>query len=201
MLKLLLALARRIAGLWPRFGRLLHAAASELGSPGPALPARPARLLAAMAIILPLSLCAGWLLPQITLVMSPSIEAYAVRRSPGPISRGDYVMYMLLHPIAGPSPVSVTKHALCMPGDRLTMYETASREAPDRSDGHYFCNGKLLGVTLPFAHNGLKLEHMKWSGIIPLGMIYVGSRHPRGFDSRYIGLIPISRLTRMERIL
>lgn len=201
MLKLLLALARGVAGLWPRLGLLLHAAARELGSPGPALPARPARLLAAMAIILPLSLCAAWFLPQITLVMSPSIEAYAVRNSPGPISRGDYVMYMLQHPIAGPSPVSVTKHALCMPGDHLTMYETPSRQAPGRRDGHYFCNGKLLGVTLPFAHNGLKLEHMKWSGIIPSGMIYVGSRHPRGFDSRYIGLIPISRLTRMERIL
>lgn len=201
MLKLLLALARGVAGLWPRFVRLLHAAASELGSPGPALPARPGRLLAALAIILPLSLCAAWLLPQITLVMSPSIEAYAVRKSPGPISRGDYVMYRLQHPIAGPSPVSVTKHALCMPGDRLTMYETASRQAPGRRDGHYFCNGKLLGITLPFAHNGLKLEHMKWSGIIPSGMIYVGSHHPRGFDSRYIGLIPISRLTRMERIL
>lgn len=201
MLKLLLVLAKVVAGLGPRFGRLLLAAASELGSPGPTLPARPARLLAAMLIILPLSLCAAWFLPQITLVMSPSIDAYAVRKSPGPISRGDYVMYMLQHPIAGQSPISVTKHALCMPGDRLTMYETPSRQAPGRSDGHYFCNQEFLGVTLPFAHNGLKLEHMKWSGIIPSGMIYVGSRHPRGFDSRYIGLLPISRLTRMERIL
>lgn len=42
---------------------------------------------------------------------------------------------------------------------------------------------------------------MKWSGIVPAGMIYVGSHHERGFDSRYIGLLPISRLTRMERIL
>jgi type IV secretory pathway protease TraF len=32
-------------------------------------------------------------------------------------------------------------------------------------------------------------------------MVYVGSTHPRGFDSRYFGLLPISSLTRMERLL
>lgn len=201
MLRLLLALAKALADLGRHLAGLPRLAATELGSPGAGLPARPARLLRAMAIILPVSLLAAWYMPQVTLVMSPSIEAYAVRKSPGPITRGDYVMYVLSHPIAGPKPVSVTKHALCMPGDRLTMYETPSRQAPSSMDGHYYCNGKLLAVTLPIAHNGMKLEHMNWSGTIPAGMIYVGSLHPRGFDSRYIGLLPIARLTRMERIL
>ncbi|SFG37017.1 Type IV secretory pathway, protease TraF [Novosphingobium sp. CF614] len=201
MLRLLLALARAIAGLWPRLRRLPRKAAMALGASGPDQPARPERLARAMLIVLPIAMFAALFMPQVTLVMTPSIEAFAVRKSPGPILRGDYVMFTLRHAIAGPKPVSVTKHALCMPGDRLTMYETPSTHAARAQEAHYLCNGALLGIALPFAHNGMKLDHMEWSGVIPAGMIYVGSPHPSGFDSRYFGLLPTSRLTRMERIL
>jgi type IV secretory pathway protease TraF len=37
--------------------------------------------------------------------------------------------------------------------------------------------------------------------VIPRGMVYVGSHHPSGFDSRYYGPVPISRLRRMEKLL
>jgi conjugal transfer pilin signal peptidase TrbI len=201
MLRLFWLIARWIAGLWPRLRRLPRKAAVELGAPGPDTPARPGRLWAAMLVILPLALLAALFVPQVTLVMSPSIEAFAVRKSPGPIARGDYVMFTMHHPIAGPKAVSVTKHALCLPGDRLSMFETPSPLAPNSWDGHYYCDGQFLGVSLPQAHNGMKLAHMKWSGVIPAGMAYVGSTHPRGFDSRYLGLLPIARLIRMERIL
>ncbi|QJU58426.1 peptidase [Sphingomonas sp. AP4-R1] len=201
MFRLFWALARAIAGLWPRLRHLPRKAAMALGAPGPDQPARPDRLWRAMLVVLPVALFAALVVPQVTLVMTPSIDAFAVRRSPGPIARGDYVMFMLRHPIAGPNPVSVTKHALCMPGDRLTMFETPSPLVRNSRDGHYYCNGELLGVSVPQAHNGMKLDHMRWSGIIPAGMAYVGSPHVRGFDSRYFGLLPIATLTRMERIL
>jgi type IV secretory pathway protease TraF len=154
-----------------------------------------------MLVVLPCALFAALAMPRIYLVMTPSIDALAVRRSPGPIRRGDYVMFSLRHPIAGPQAVNVTKHALCLPGDRLSMRESPSLHAPGARDAHYFCNGVLLGVSLPSAHNGMKLDHMEWSGVIPAGMAYVGSPHPRGFDSRYFGLLPVSELVRMERIL
>ncbi|WBQ17653.1 S26 family signal peptidase [Sphingobium sp. CCH11-B1] len=201
MLRLFWLVARWIGGLWPRLRRLPRKAAEALGAPSAAQPARPDRLWCAMLIVSPLALFAALVMPQVTLVMSPSIEAFAVRKSPGPIARGDYVMFTLRHPIAGPKPVSVTKHALCLPGDRLTMFETPSPLRANSWDGHYYCNGRLLGVSLPQAHNGLKLTHMKWSGVIPAGMAYVGSPSPRGFDSRYFGLLPLSDLIRMERIL
>lgn len=201
MLRLFWALANAILGLWPALRALPRKAALALGATGPDTPARPERLGLALAIILPIALLAALLVPQVRLVMSPSIEAWAVRESPGPIGRGDYVMFMLSHPIAGPRPVPVTKHALCMPGDQLAVIETPSISAPHAFDGRYFCNGELLGISLPFAYNGMKLEHMRWSGIVPPGMVYVGSPHPRGFDSRYFGLLPIDRLTRMERLL
>ena len=201
MLRLFWLLVRWIASLWPRLRGLPRKAAVALGAPGPDEAARPERLWRAMLVVLPLALFAAVLMPQVTLVMTPSIKAYAVRKNPGPIGRGDYVMFKLHHPIAGPKPVSVTKHALCLPGDQLTMFETPSPLTSNSWDGHYYCNGQFLGVSLPQAHNGMKLTHLKWSGIIPAGMAYVGSPHARGFDSRYFGLLPIHDLIRMERIL
>lgn len=201
MFRLFWLLVKALTGLWPRLLCLPRKAAIALGAPGPSNAPRPWRLWLAMLVVLPIALFAALLVPQVTLVMTPSIEAWAVRKAPGPIRRGDYVMFTLRHPIAGPKPILVTKHALCLPGDRLTMIETPSSQAIRPLDGRYYCNGVLLGQSLPFAHNGLKLEHMRWSGVIPSGMAYVGSSHPRGFDSRYLGLLPIARLTRMERIL
>src|SRR3546814_9748118 len=112
MLRLFWLIVRWIANLWPRLRRLPRKAAMALGAPGPDQPSRPERLWRAILVVLPLALFAALVMPQVTLVMSPSIEAYAVRKSPGPIARGDYVMFTLHHPIAGPKPVSVTKHAL-----------------------------------------------------------------------------------------
>lgn len=200
MFRLFWLLVKALSGLWPRLCHLPRNAATALGAPGPDSAARPERLWRALLVVLPIALFAALLVPQVTLVMTPSIEAWAVRKAPGPIQRGDYVMFTLRHPIAGPRPILVTKHALCLPGDRLTLMEVRSHHARP-ADGRYFCNGVLLGQSLPFAHDGMKLDHMHWSGIIPAGMAYVGSFHPRGFDSRYIGLLPIARLTRMERIL
>ncbi|MBT0667379.1 S26 family signal peptidase [Novosphingobium profundi] len=201
MLRLFWLIARVLASLCAQLRRLPLEASMALGARGPAHRARPERLWQAMLVILPLAFFAARLLPHVTLVMSPSIEAYALRKSPGPIARGDYVMFTLRHPIAGPKPISVTKHALCLPGDRLTMFETPSLLMPGSRDGHYYCNGHFLGASVPEAYNGMRLAHLTWSGVIPVGKIYVGSTHPRGFDSRYFGLVPVTSLARMERIL
>lgn len=133
--------------------------------------------------------------------MSPSVDAWAVRAAPGAVHRGDLVSFELSHPLAGPRPVPVTKYALCMPGDRITMIERRSA-TPLVWDGWYYCNGRLLGVSKAIGRNGQKLDH--WHpGVarVPTGMIYVGSSHPNGFDSRYYGPVAISRLQRMERVL
>ncbi|MBO9579574.1 MAG: S26 family signal peptidase [Sphingobium sp.] len=201
MLRLAWLLAELAARLWAGLRGLPRRAALALGGSAGDIPADPRRLWIVFAIALPVALAASVVLPRITLVMSASIEAWAVREAPGPIHRGDYVRFSLSHPVAGPLPVSVTKHALCLPGDRLTRIETPSATLIGAFDGHYFCNGTLLGVSLPVGPHGMRLQHMQWSGIIPAGMFYVGSHHPRGFDSRYIGLIPESRLMRMERLL
>lgn len=198
MLKLAVSAAR--TG-WAELKLLPIRAAVALGSSGLGQPPRPEQLWKAWGIVLPVGLLTLWAIPQVTIVMSPSIDAYLVRKAPGPISRGDLVSFTLSHPLAGPKPVAVTKYALCFPGDRISMIEKPSM-SPNKWDGWYFCNGRLLGVSKPYGHNGQPLEH--WhpdNGLILPGTIYVGSSHASGFDSRYYGPVAIDRLLRMEKVL
>jgi type IV secretory pathway protease TraF len=187
--------------IWPEIKLLPLRAAVALGSAGLGQPPRPEQLWKAFGIVLPIGLLTWWAIPQVTWVMSPSIQAWAVRAAPGPIHKGDLVSFTLSHPLAGPKPVAVTKYALCLPGDRIDMLEKPSM-TPAAWDGWYFCNERLLGVSKAIGHNGQRLKH--WhpdTNRIPAGMIYVGSSHASGFDSRYYGPVEISRLRRMERVL
>ncbi|AOH85674.1 peptidase [Sphingomonas panacis] len=186
---------------WSELKLLPLKAAVALGSSGLGQPLRPAQLWKAYGIVLPVGLLTLWAIPQVTLVMSPSIDASLVRNAPGPIARGDLVSFSLSHPLAGPKPVMVTKYALCFPGDRIDMIEKPSMTA-GTWDGWYYCNGRLLGVSKPVGHNGMKLDHwLPAYGTIPAGMIYVGSSHPSGFDSRYYGPVETGRLRRVEQVL
>jgi type IV secretory pathway protease TraF len=201
MLRLCWAIVSFVVAIWHALRGLPRRAAISLGASGPEQHPDPARLWKALAVAIPASLFSCWAMPRLHIVMSPSIDAWIVIRAPGPIARGDYVQFTLNHPVAGPTPVSVTKHALCMPGDRLTVVETPSASAPSQTDGHYFCNGVALGTSLPVATDGKRLDHLRQGGIIPQGKVYVGSSHPRGFDSRYLGLVSLTSLQRMRRLL
>ena len=202
MLKLAWKAAR---AAWPEMKLLPLRAAVALGSSGLGQPVRPAQLWKAYAIVLPIGLAAWWAIPQVTWVMSPSIDAIAVRADPGPIRKGDLVMFMLSHPLAGPKPVNVTKRALCLPGGRIDMIEKPSMSlgAPSgQYDGYYYCNELLLNVSKPVGRGGQKLEHWQpREATVPQGFVFVGSSHPSGFDSRYYGPVAIDRLTRMEKVL
>jgi type IV secretory pathway protease TraF len=198
MLKIAFSAAK--AG-WAELKELPLKAAVALGSSGLGQPPRPDQLWKACGIVLPVGLFTLWAIPQVTIVMSPSIEAWLVRKAPGSISRGDLVSFTLSHPLAGSKPVAVTKYALCLPGERISMVEKPSM-SPGKWDGWYFCDDRLLGVSKPYGHNGQVLEHWRPANdrILP-GTIYVGSSHASGFDSRYYGPVAIDRLLRMEKVL
>lgn len=186
---------------WRELKDLPLRAAVALGARGLGQPARPGQLFKAYGIVLPIGLFAWWAMPQITLVMTPSIDAWVVHRSPGPVRRGDLVSFMLSDPVAGPAPVAVTKYALCMPGDRIVMVEKPATLGTGRN-GFYYCNGQLMGVAKPVARSGKALDHWRpQTPRIPDGMIFLGSSHPDGYDSRYYGPVAIERLTRMEKLL
>jgi conjugal transfer pilin signal peptidase TrbI len=186
---------------WAHLRDLPVQAATALGGSTGLEPSRPGRLVWACAIILPIGLLTWSTLRQITLVVTPSINALIVREKPGPIRRGDLVSFKLMHPLAGPKPVDVTKVALCMPGDRIDLVERRSSRL-GATEGRYYCNGMLLGVSKPLGLKGQPLDPWKPSfKRLPVGMIYVGSMHPNGFDSRYYGPVAQSRLRRMKRVL
>lgn len=198
----MLKLAFRAAKVgWSELKQLPLKAAVALGSSGLGQPPRPGQLWKAFGIVLPIGLLTWWAIPQATIVMSPSIDAWLVRKASGPIQRGDFVSFTLSHPLAGPKPVQVTKEALCFPGDRISMIEKPSMTYGEW-DGWYYCNGRLLGVSKPVGHNGQRLAHWRpTNGLILPGTIYVGSSHASGFDSRYYGPVAIERLQRMEKLL
>jgi conjugal transfer pilin signal peptidase TrbI len=199
MLKLVWALARSGCA---KVRLLPLRAAVALGGSGLGVPPRPDQLWKAYGIVLPIGLATALAIPHFTLVMSPSIEAWIVRAAPGPIHRNDLVSFQLADPIAGPRPVSVTKYALCLPGQMLNEVERLSRMSPGMRDGWYYCDGHLVGVSKPFGRKGQALVHLAWRRQpIPAGFAYVGSSHPDGYDSRYYGPVAIDRLTRMERVL
>ena len=135
-------------------------------------------------------------------IAAPATAQTPSRAAPGPIAKGDLVMFTLSHPLAGPKPVEVTKFALCFPGERISLIEKPSTFEPNALDGWYFCEGRLLGISKPFGRHGQRLEHWRPdNGQILPGTIYVGSHHPSGFDSRYYGPVPIGELKRMEKLL
>src|SRR3546814_13482178 len=68
---------------------------------------------------------------------------------------------MLSHPLAGSEPVKVTKRALCMPGERISLIEKPSSMEPDAMDGWYYCDGVLLGVTKPYGRGGQRLDYWR----------------------------------------
>ncbi len=182
MLRLALNAVRRG---WPAIRDLLWRAAEALGETGPDRPSMPGKFWKAM-----------------TRVRSPSIDALAVRPSPGTIIRHDLVMFQLRHPLAGRLPVNVTKYALCLPGDDLASFTLRSERFPGRTEAAFFCNGILLGVSKAYGRQGQRLDYFPWkSGPIPEGQAYIGSSYKDGFDSRYFGLVPIAKLVRMERVL
>lgn len=199
---MLLRALRAARRLGPALLRLPQEAAAALGSPASDGQSRPRRLLLAMVLVLPIAAGAGYVIPRLTLVMSPSVEALVLREAPGEIRQGDLVTFMLRHPLAGPKPVRVTKYALCLPGEHIDWLEKPSLGRPGAWDGWYFCGDRLLGISKPVGRDGRRLDH--WHPayrIVPPGFVYVGSSHPSGFDSRYYGPVPISGLTRMEKFL
>ena len=140
---------------------------------------------AALACLVPL-------MGRIVLNGTPSVPANILWKTPSlSIGKGDYVMAPARHEYIPPQYPYLTKRALCLPGETLSFV-----------DGSFLCDGILLNTTKPETLTGAPLTPFQWrTGPVPEGFAFVGSDHPDGFDSRYLGLFPLEDLVRLEPLL
>jgi type IV secretory pathway protease TraF len=132
---------------------------------------------------------AGW--QHVVLTMTPSVKAKVLVRTPdkAPVI-GDYVLLEAHHDYLPDKVNLLTKRYLCGAGQHL-----------EASGKNVTCDGVWLHRRKEETGTGEPLEAFIWSGTIPEGMVYVGSKHPDGFDSRYLGFFPYEGLTRLKAIL
>ncbi len=131
-------------------------------------------------------------LSEVVINSTPSVKAHVLRKAPDrKIVKGDYVMVPISSAYLPRGYDTLTKHVLCAEGDVLSFKR-----------GAFYCNGKYLHRPKMQSISGAPLTRFAWEeGIIPKGLVYAGSSHPDGFDSRYLGLFRLEDLTRLEPIL
>jgi conjugative transfer signal peptidase TraF len=130
--------------------------------------------------------------------LTPSVPrgVYLVRRGTPP-ARGALVTF---RPSGGaaamidarhylPPGVSLLKHVLALPGDRVCI---------DRRS--YLVNGRPVGNLAPADTFGRHLDPFLYCGLVSNGLVFVGTSAPLSFDSRYFGPVPLSSLTVVEAL-
>ncbi|MEL0212166.1 MAG: S26 family signal peptidase, partial [Novosphingobium sp.] len=110
---------------------------------------------------------------------SPSLQNWAFwLDKSAPIARGSLIFFeppasAMLERHFGKGPHLFGKRVIGLPGD-VVSHEGAE----------VLVNGRKVGARLARTRLGLTLSPGP-EGVIPRGCYYVGSDHPRGFDSRY----------------
>lgn len=142
------------------------------------------------AIFAGMNICAaGW--RQVVLTMTPSVNVRVLFKTPQvPPIIGDYVLLEAEHEYFPDYRNLLTKRYLC--GEGQTLVATKM---------NVFCNGVWLHRRKPETGTGEPLNAFIWSGPVPEGQVYVGSKHPDGFDSRYLGFFPYSDLLRLSAVI
>lgn len=105
--------------------------------------------------------------------------------SPGPLQTGDWVTFILAHPML-PHSARVVKEVRCGPGQYLKVTDQAA-----------YCDGELLGPKKKRALDGRPMPKWTYDGVIPPGKYFVMNRHRDSFDSRYYGLRDRAELKRL----
>ena len=129
---------------------------------------------------------------NVVYAFTESVPVRVLWKTPNqPAQKGDYALAPAAHLYIPENMTFLTKRVLCVAGDEL------------RFDGrNWYCNGVLLNSVKPATKTGLPLEPFQWSGgVIPEGSVFLGSSHPDGFDSRYLGLFKTNEVVRLREVL
>ncbi|MFO1259273.1 MAG: S26 family signal peptidase [Gammaproteobacteria bacterium] len=125
-----------------------------------------------------LSLMVWFVFEHLVIVTSNSIDHRAFWKTDQTPKKGDYVLFDLRHELVGLDAVRLTKRIACGPGELL-----------EKKDHQFLCDGTLLG----HAKLANKLPAFKFEGVIPENEGFVMGTHEDSFDSRYFGLVDLSK--------
>lgn len=110
------------------------------------------------------------------------------------LKKNDIVRFSISNPyIFDGAPTSLIKQIKCMPSDELKI----------DSEGWVTCNDYFLGMSADRVNEetGEVINMFQYNGIIPENKAFVMGEHPTSFDSRYYGLISLSELTKVKKLI
>ncbi|MEM3265250.1 MAG: S26 family signal peptidase [Thermoplasmata archaeon] len=135
----------------------------------------------------------GYIEKHIMITLTPSVNHrifwYNIHKfNENDIKLGSYVMFRVPKSAQLYKYDVVTKIDMCDSGDYLkTIYY------PKLNVSYYYCNGKYLGNSLPYAEpkkgEKIKLNSFFFNGIIPKDYFFAMGNLSISYDSRYWGLI------------
>ncbi|MEW6542472.1 MAG: S26 family signal peptidase [Nitrospirota bacterium] len=80
------------------------------------------------------------------------------------------------------------KRVVGIEGDRITLLPMNGGQTM------ILINGQRTGVALSHDRTGQPIQVAALPAVIPPGYVYVSLDHPRSFDSRYFGLVPMAAI-------
>lgn len=141
-----------------------------------------------LCLVLAVVLVANSLMGHLLYSMTPSLRYrlfFKTTVEPAELNgvkRGDYVTFNVKHPAKANVYIGEIKRVGCAAGD--TLYVTPSWD--------YMCGGTLLGRAKPFDMHGNPTNRFRYDGKIPPGMLFLIGDHKDSYDSRYLGLVPVT---------
>lgn len=119
---------------------------------------------------------------HLVIVTSPSIDHRVFWKTEQMPQKGDYILFDLRHELVGLDAVRLTKRIACGPGELL-----------EQTDNQFSCHGEILG----HAKMTDKFPAFKFKGAIPENQGFVMGTHEDSFDSRYFGLVDLSKAIKL----
>lgn len=131
-----------------------------------------------------------YLLPNINITLTDSLDYHLFYRSDAAPQPGDYVLFPFKHPLLDNKALELTKKICCSEGQTLS------------SQGQqFYCDGQFLGTAKTETLEGEPMPLFNYSGPVPDNHAFVMGSHPDSFDSRYWGFLDLSQSTKMHPVL
>jgi conjugal transfer pilin signal peptidase TrbI len=126
--------------------------------------------------------CFSFIWNHIEIVVSPSVEHRVFIKGKGTFEINSYARFTIKNEFLPDTATTITKRFGCMPGQLL--------ETRDRS---HYCDGRYLDTAKERSIKGADLPVFMFNDVIPNGFAYMSGYHHDSFDSRYWGLLDLSR--------